>query len=316
MSRSGVSRVGIWRARLGVRRVSAGRTRATILGALLASLAATAAAEEPSTASTALAEELAATVQRWIDAGWLPDPVATGTPFVLDLPAGPSADLGLLVSGSDPLVVRSVRPGGWAQRAGLAVGDRIVAVDGVPVSGPERPGGAGARLRGALLASAPGATVELRVLRDGRELALSAPSPVRALPAIRLAVGADTAISVAGGDGSTSARLSTFPSPPVQGGVFDAAIQAIDGRAAGPADAATVRVEPGLRLVRLSERIPAAFRPAAPVRRSDRDGTIEFALWVEPGRTYLLGARPIGVGGGRGGYWEPVVWRTVAEPCR
>lgn len=316
MSRSRSSRVGVCRTGLGVHRLCAARLRATILGALLLGLAATATAEEPSTASTALAEELAATVQRWIDAGWLPDPLVTGAPYVLDLPPGPSADLGLLVSGSDPLVVRGVRPGGWAQRAGLAVGDRILAVDGAPVGDAEQSGGAGARLRGALLATAPGATLELRVLRDGRELTLSAPSPVRALPAIRLAVGADAAIPVAGGEGSACARLSTFPSPPVQSGVFDAAIQAVDGRAAGPSDAVTVRVEPGLRVVRLSERIPPAFRPAVPIRRGDRDGTVEFALWVEPGRTYLLGARPIGTGGGRGGYWEPVVWRTVAEPCR
>jgi membrane-associated protease RseP (regulator of RpoE activity) len=295
--------------------------------ALLLAMAgpATAAGGDPK--APVLGDELAATVLRWIDAGWLPSPEESALSFLIEVPASRHADLGLLVvEGSvagDGLLVRSVRPGGWAQHAGIEAGDRIVAVGGQSLGGASgSASGVGARLREALLATTPGSPLEVVVSRGGKERRLAAQSPVRLLPGMRLEVGATDISPVpadgagSASDGSTCARFSTFPSPPMQGGLFEAAILSVDGGVAGPSDATSVRVAPGMRVVRLTERIPARLLPAGLGRQRDRDNSMEIAVWVEPGRTYLLGARLTGSTRNRPGYWEPVVWRAVAETCR
>jgi len=65
-----------------------------------------------------------------------------------------------------PALIGEVVPGSAAERAGIRVGDRIVAIGGTAIDG-----------FGALQATvsaAPGQTLELRVLRDGAELVLPA----------------------------------------------------------------------------------------------------------------------------------------------
>ena len=61
--------------------------------------------------------------------------------------------------------VQSVTPGGAAANAGIQAGDRIVAVDGVPVRSFEQ-------LRGAISAFTPGQTVTIEVERDGSKVSL------------------------------------------------------------------------------------------------------------------------------------------------
>lgn len=61
------------------------------------------------------------------------------------------------------LVVHAAPPDGAAARAGLRVGDAVVAIDGHPVAGSSQPDVV-ARLRGEV-----GTTVTLRVRRDGTE---------------------------------------------------------------------------------------------------------------------------------------------------
>ncbi len=64
------------------------------------------------------------------------------------------------------VAIDSVVDGGPADRAGLAPGDRIVALDGVPVRGPDE-------LIVAIRAQQPGDTVELTYERDGTEESVS-----------------------------------------------------------------------------------------------------------------------------------------------
>jgi S1-C subfamily serine protease len=86
-------------------------------------------------------------------------------------PPAPTAFLGVTTSdatgGNPGAVVADVAPGSPAAAAGLAAGDRIVAVDGKPVPGA-------AELRGLIQSHQPGETVPLTVVRGGRELTLHA----------------------------------------------------------------------------------------------------------------------------------------------
>ena len=61
----------------------------------------------------------------------------------------------------------SVEPGSGAAKAGLKVGDRIVAVDDTSVP-------RAAELGGIIRSKKPGDTIELKVVRDGKELTIKA----------------------------------------------------------------------------------------------------------------------------------------------
>ena len=69
--------------------------------------------------------------------------------------------------GSPGASVASVEPSSGAAKAGLRTGDRIIAVDGTAVPGP-------AELGGVIRSKKPGDTVELRVVRNGKELTIKA----------------------------------------------------------------------------------------------------------------------------------------------
>jgi putative serine protease PepD len=83
----------------------------------------------------------------------------------------PTARLGVSTAPSDDgspgAVVMAVSPGSAAADAGLAAGDRIVAVDGASVAGPDELGGL---IRG----HQPGDTVKLTIVRGGREMTITA----------------------------------------------------------------------------------------------------------------------------------------------
>lgn len=271
-----------------------------------------------------MADELAAAVQHWLDTGLISDPGATGGMVDVQVPAMARLDLGLLVgpdqSGNRGLRVIGVRPGGWGQRLGIEVDDVILAV------GPKGDAGLSVgndaalspgRLRERLLALGAGADVGLLVRRGGRSIELNSLSPVRELPAIRLVVGDADRGSASVNQESTvgCARISAFPAPPLQWGLHEATVLSIDGVSV-PAGRHSRRVEPGFRTLVIGERIAASFLPGTTRRGGDREATREFSLWLEAGRTYLVGARLLPEATGRGQYWEPVVWRTVDEACR
>lgn len=64
-------------------------------------------------------------------------------------------------TGEGGAIVADIAPGSGASAAGLAIGDRIVSVDGQAVSDPSE-------LFSAVISSRPGATIEIEFLRDGQ----------------------------------------------------------------------------------------------------------------------------------------------------
>jgi len=296
---------------------------ALVLGIALAATSSVAIASDER-ADGGLSGELAAAVQHWLETGLMSDPDNTGQTVDLVLPPMARLDLGLLVEpGQDDaggLRVMGVRPGGWGQRQGLEMNDLILAVgsaDDVRATAGRDSGLSPGSLRERLLALGAGTDVGMLILREGRELELRGPSPVRQLPAIRLVVGdAASASGTALKEPAVGcARLSAFPVPPLQLGLHEAAILSIDGVSV-PADRASSRVDPGFRTIVVGERIAASFLAGTSRRSGDRETTRQFSLWLEEGRTYLIGARLLPGATNRGRYWEPVVWRTLEEACR
>lgn len=294
-----------------------------IVGIALAGCASAATASGERT-DGGLAGELAAAVQHWLETGLIADPGSTGQTVDVVLPPLARLDLGLLVEpnrgGARGLRVIGVRPGGWGRRHGLEVSDLILAVGPAgkvePAAGRDS-GLSPGSLREQILAVGVGTDVGLLILREGREIELTGPSPVRQLPAIRLVVGDAVSASDASVRQAAEgcARLSTFPVPPLQLGLHEAAILSIDGVSV-PTDRASSRVGPGFRTLVVGERVPAHFLAGTTRRGGDRGTTREFSVWLEEGRTYLIGARLLPAATGRGRYWEPVVWRTLDEACR
>jgi regulator of sigma E protease len=102
--------------------------------------------------------------------------------------AGPAANIVLTLAvltllftrvGGDPSqTIASVTAGSPAERAGLRAGDRVVAVDGQPVSGREL---------GERILSSGGRPLELTVLREGRELTVTV-TPARTEGGYRIGI--------------------------------------------------------------------------------------------------------------------------------
>jgi S1-C subfamily serine protease len=94
-------------------------------------------------------------------------PITTAYEIAGRLLSGESLDPGFLgISGGEPgtdevgVAVVEVTPGSAAADAGLLVGDRVLSLDGAPVSGFEQ-------LAGLIQTSFPGEIVVLQVIRDG-----------------------------------------------------------------------------------------------------------------------------------------------------
>ena len=89
----------------------------------------------------------------------------------------------------------------------------------------------------------------------------------------------------------------------------------IDGEIPGPGDQDTYRLAPGRHVLEVAEDIDAQDLPASFSRRRASLGRKTLDVVVEPGTTHLVAARLVDTLGGRD-YWEPVVWKTLAEDCR
>jgi hypothetical protein len=256
----------------------------------------------------------------------------------LSLPAERYLDLGLLLDVRDPatggLAVLGTTPGGTAQALGLRAGDRIVAVGDDPLDGlgvdADGRSRAVARLRAALDALPDGGRLALAVARDGRRITIDGAVAVRYLPPLRLELGegdlvaGTTAAATAAtrlpaaataATGAACGRVSTFHLAPRGERLYPARVLSIDGAIPGPADQDTYRLAPGSHRIEVAEAIDAQDLPAAFSRRRAALGRKTFEVVVEPGTTHLVAARLVDTLGGRD-YWEPVVWKTLAEDCR
>lgn len=241
--------------------------------------------------------------------------------------ASPSAALGLLVDSTsaqaahDGLRVLGATPGSVADQLGLRPGDVLVDVNGISLAnlGADAEGRAlaAATLNSSLAGLAPAAPLRLRVLRNGVTLAMNSPPRAAAAtdPVVPVDVVAGT--SAAGGCG----RISTFDVAPRNQHLYGATILLLDGVTPGPSGSPSFRVSAGTHKLLVAENIPTREMGVGPYAslRTRRDNSKELTVTVEPNTTAMLAARlhsDKAADFTHAAYWDPVIWREIAENCR
>jgi len=251
----------------------------------------------------------------------------------LEQPPQRVSDLGVLIDSTsaerarDGLRVLGTTPGSTGERLGLRPGDVLVAVNGTSLRNLGADD-AGHALAAATLKSAvddlPDATpLQLDVQREGNLLALNAHVHSVLLPALSLEVGsAALAATPPAAPPASGAcwRISTFDvaSPGAQ--QYHAKLILIDGTSQGPSGHETYRLGAGEHHLLVSEDIPTNFMGAGPIAtwRTRNHSYKPLTVDVKPGTTTMIAAQlhTDKVGEiSRGGYWDPVAWREVAEDC-
>lgn len=291
--------------------------------ALLSFLSTLASAQAPNTDK--IGEAFHQTLLRLAQSGDLPgnDQAAV----IIERPAAKVADFGLLVDRdhADGLLVLGVLPGASAERIGFRAGDRLIGVDDIDLTGA----GGGARMRDLLAELKQSRDMRFRVLRDRRELQLAGIVDAVSLPAMRIellspdAAAAPLSSAHAFGDsGAGCGRITTFPASPRTRDLFAARLIAIDGEIPGPSSQDTYRLAPGRHVLTVAELIDERYFSAVANQQRSRRGRDAYQtldIDVQPGVTYLLAAHFFRDQASRvldGGYWQPVIWKERAEPCR
>lgn len=279
----------------------------------------------PGAAEQRLNEELQATLLRLLQSGEL----STEQLGSLSVSAAPSqhTDFGAVVDlRADPahpgVPVLAVTPGGNAAALGVRAGDRIVAVDGVALTGAAE---APAELLRRQLAASP-SRLSVTVLREGEMRVLNGPVQTWTLPGYRLELeavaGASLAAATPAADGC--GRISMVGMPPRTQNVFPAQLIFIDGESPKPIGGPAYRLPAGRHLLTVDElidprRLSMQIALDKKRRQLPREGYKTMELVVEPGMTYRLGARYFPELADRGlenEYWEPVIYAVAPEACR
>jgi regulator of sigma E protease len=203
----------------------------------------------------------------------------------------PSADWKIGVAAGGPVVVKRVQPGGEAAKAGLRDGDRILAVDGVPV---EKPSGLRFAARAEVLRVARGSeTIDVRA--DARDAA----SVDRLFASLHLDTGAGPAVVVPDGGAFADGK-----SPAAEAGVRAGdTVLAVDGKPVATWDnllSALARLSDAPVVLRL--RSPEGPEREATVRPKLRADTAPLLALVsgdalEPTRTPVEASGPVAVAG-------------------
>ena len=283
-----------------------------------------------------LRDELKTVLVKMIDAGAFGQTAPERIALSLSLPAERYVNLGLLIDTRAAtrvgVPVLGTLPGGGAQRLGVRAGDVITAVNGKSLAG----GGFEPRVIEALRQEVDGlnegGAVDFELLRDGKPLRLAGEVKAQYLPAVRLELG-DAALVAASGSVAVPAtlsapvaaargqgacgRISVFHTAPRSRQLYAAKILSLDGEIPGPRTQDTFRVAPGRHVLEVAEQIDDEDLPQVYSRaRRHQNKTLEID--VQPGVTYMVAsqlnlARQRDVP--RGGYWDPVVWKEVPEPC-
>ena len=280
-------------------------------------------------------EELHGMLRRMADAGAFEETRPEDIAFSLSLPAERSVDLGLVLdTRADPargLAVLATAPGGAAQQLGLAAGDVIAAVDGRSLAGDGA--AAAATLRAAAAAARDGDELRLRVLRDDRTLELVGPVHAQYLPALRLELGEGALVAsnapVALAPAAAAARRGAGRAPtPAAASAPSTSRRASNASTARGCcrSTASCRARRGRRptgssrvrhVLEISEDIDTQDLPDYFSRLRPRFGRQVLEVEVEAGMTALVAARLLDDVPAKGRpYWEPTVWKSIAEPCR
>jgi hypothetical protein len=284
-------------------------------------------------------EEMQLVMMRMIEggafAGTAPDAIA----FTLDEPAQRVTNLGLLVDSAsaeraqDGLHVLAVSPKSTAQRMGVRAGDVITAVNGVSLvaRGADDRGRALAatELRDRVDAIEDGGNLAFAVVRNGKSMQVDGTVASITLPPIHLAIGRDELLAAQG----SSSRRSRRDAPPAEAGcgrlnVFDVAphqqklygvkLLSVDGELPGPTGTVSFRVPAGEHTLEIAEQIDPE-QLSFNSRQRYGNTTKTLTIHVAADTTYYLAAklnvdqRTRWAGGA---YWDPVVWKDVAESCR
>ena len=290
------------------------------------------------TVEARLREELSVVMMDLIQSGAFGSTAPQQITLDVDAPPQKVSNLGLLVDSKggagDGLHVLAVTPGGNAERMGLRAGDVLVALNGASLASAD----SAATLRQTVDALPDGGRLDFNVRRDGRTESLGGASASMYLPAMHLSVGAGTALAsnaganaAAGAQGSSygssndaaegCGRISVFDVAPRQQQLHAATLIAIDGVTPGPFGAKAFTVKPGRHLVKIGERIETKYISFSERQRNSPlfGGYKTLQVDVAPDTTYFIAARLNDAerdNPAHGAYWDPVMWKEVAEPCR
>jgi hypothetical protein len=280
----------------------------------------------PADSSAGIGEEFQRALLRLAQSGQLQ---GAGDAIVVEQPARRMANLGLLIDRDhdDGLLVLGTLPGGSAERIGLRPGDRLVEANGTDLRGR----GANERMRSIIDGLDEDRALALSIQRGGVDQRLAGVVEAVDLPAMRveLRAGADGsgdggagAGRVAGDPASSCARVTTFHAAPRSRDLYPARLLAIDGELPGPSAQDSFRIEPGRHVLTVAEIIDEReFSPIANQQRSRHGRQLVRTIEIDarPGVTYLLSAQLLRDRRGSildAGYWQPVLWKERAEPCR
>jgi PDZ domain len=288
----------------------------------------------PSTASTSLAEQrlrqdMQLLLSRMSASGMLGDHPEQ-VHMSIDEPSRRIADLGVLVDSTsaerahDGLRILGTTPGGSAEHGGLRSGDVIVAVNGTSLKnlGADSDGRAlaAATLRSSVNDAAP-TTLQLNVVRNGDQLAMSVPVQSVFVPALRVELGsvssaAQTTVSSSSGCG----RISTYDVAPRSERIYHATIQQIDGVTPGSSGQEDYRVSAGPHKLLVNEDIPTRQVGIGPdaTMRSQRDHSKVLLVDIKPDTTVMIGAKfhqDKANSVRNGEYWDPIAWREKSMSC-
>lgn len=284
-----------------------------------------------------LREELRNVLVRMIDSGAFAGTDPEAISMSIAMPAERGVDLGAVLDArpNEGLVVLATTPGGTAQSLGLRAQDVIVSANGVALTTPGRSSAgdslAVAALRGQLERLRDGGRLELVVRRDGSDRKVAGDVAPRYIPALRLELGEGTLVAstapVAAVSRATQAapaqssdscgRISVFHIAPRGKQLYPAKVLEIDGEIPGPARQETFRVAAGQHTLLVAEQIDDNDLPSV-YSRARRHKNKELVVDVAPGQTLLI-ASHLELAGERevpgNGFWTPVVWKEVSEPC-
>lgn len=313
----------------------------TVLAALLllCGLAASAQPPSPANAGPADAEQrvrdnVRSALSQLAESGAL-GPHPERISLRLDEPARRVTNIGALIdstnaqSARDGLHVLGATPGSTADRLGLRPGDRIVAVNGTSLRnlGSDEQGHAlaASTMRNIVDGLPDAATVDVDIVRGGQAVTLSAPVQSVYVPAMHVALGDGGASAGGASPGDPPAvgadgcgRISTFDVAPRGERLYGATILLLDGNTPGPQGTPSFRVAAGEHHLVVAENIPTQALGVGEIATLRRKTSKPLTVVVRPGMTALVAAQLHLENAGdlsHGSYWDPVVWRQIAERC-
>jgi len=93
----------------------------------------------------------------------------------------------------------------------------------------------------------------------------------------------------------------------------------LDGSTPGPSGTASFRVAPGEHRLLVAENIPTQALGVGEIATRRRQTSKALTVVVHPGQTALVAAQlhlDKTTDLSHGAYWDPVVWKEIAEACR